>query len=172
MGQYAALMYSFPIWKQFVVPCPVLTVASWLAYRFLRWHRKASVSRSPRESCLVSLHRDRFLDFSPIKNLGLSPCPGFTTIINYKKLDGIFLLMLRGLLSYWGEGSLKSWSCWEVLVEDCDKKYTTQVLSAPCPRGFWGVGSPTWHSWPHHSIVICLWTFLCASMFSVVKLGP
>ena len=27
----------FPIWNQSVVPCPVLTVASWSAYRFLRW---------------------------------------------------------------------------------------------------------------------------------------
>ena len=27
---------AFPIWKQSVVPCPVLTVASWPAYRFLR----------------------------------------------------------------------------------------------------------------------------------------
>ena len=26
----------FPIWNQFVVPCPVLTVAYWPAYRFLR----------------------------------------------------------------------------------------------------------------------------------------
>ena len=26
----------FPIWIQSVVPCPVLTVASWLAYRFLK----------------------------------------------------------------------------------------------------------------------------------------
>ena len=26
----------FPIWNQCIVPCPVLTVASWLAYRFLR----------------------------------------------------------------------------------------------------------------------------------------
>ena len=26
----------FPIWNQSVVPCPVLTVASWRAYRFLR----------------------------------------------------------------------------------------------------------------------------------------
>ena len=27
---------SFPIWNQSVVPCPVLPVASWPAYRFLR----------------------------------------------------------------------------------------------------------------------------------------
>ena len=26
----------FPIWNQYVIPCPVLTVASWPAYRFLR----------------------------------------------------------------------------------------------------------------------------------------
>ena len=26
----------FPIWNQSVVPCPIWTVASWLAYRFLR----------------------------------------------------------------------------------------------------------------------------------------
>ena len=26
----------FPVWNQSVVPCPVLTVASWSAYRFLR----------------------------------------------------------------------------------------------------------------------------------------
>ena len=28
----------FPIWKQSIVPCPVLTVASWSAYRFLKRH--------------------------------------------------------------------------------------------------------------------------------------
>ena len=27
---------SFPIWNQSVVPCPVLTVASWPAYKFLK----------------------------------------------------------------------------------------------------------------------------------------
>ena len=29
-------MYSFPIWSQFVIPCPVLIVAPWPAYRVLR----------------------------------------------------------------------------------------------------------------------------------------
>ena len=28
----------FPIWNQSVVPCPILTVASWPAYRFLKRH--------------------------------------------------------------------------------------------------------------------------------------
>ena len=26
----------FPVWNQFIVPCSVLTIVSWLAYRFLR----------------------------------------------------------------------------------------------------------------------------------------
>ena len=29
-------MYSIPIWNQSDVPCPVLTVASWFAWRFLK----------------------------------------------------------------------------------------------------------------------------------------
>jgi len=33
----------FPVWKQSVVPCPVLTVASWPAYRFLRRQVRWSV---------------------------------------------------------------------------------------------------------------------------------
>ena len=36
-GDSTALMYSFPSFdSHFVIPCPVLTVASWRAYRFLR----------------------------------------------------------------------------------------------------------------------------------------
>ena len=35
--QHSTLMYSpFPVWNQSIVPCSVLTIASWPAYRFLR----------------------------------------------------------------------------------------------------------------------------------------
>ena len=34
--QYRAWRAPFPIWNQSIVTCPVLTVASWPAYRFLR----------------------------------------------------------------------------------------------------------------------------------------
>ena len=61
-----------PIWKQSVIPCPVLTVASWPAYRFLkrkvRWSgisislrifhslcsQKSSSKQKPRTRCLHS----------------------------------------------------------------------------------------------------------------------
>ena len=34
---------SFPIWNQSIVPCPVLTVASWPAYRFVKRQARWSV---------------------------------------------------------------------------------------------------------------------------------
>jgi len=52
---------SFPIWNQSVVPCPVLTVASWPAYRFLnRWPKYWSFSISPSNeySGLISFRMD------------------------------------------------------------------------------------------------------------------
>ena len=33
----------FPIWNLSVIPCPVLTIASWPAYRFLRRHVRVKV---------------------------------------------------------------------------------------------------------------------------------
>ena len=36
----------FPIWNQSVGPCPVLTVASWPAYRFLNSQQRLSISYS------------------------------------------------------------------------------------------------------------------------------
>ena len=47
----------FPIWNQSVVPCPVLTVASWPAYRFLRRQvRWSDISISLRIFQFVVIH--------------------------------------------------------------------------------------------------------------------
>ena len=40
------LHFTFPIWNRSIFPCPVLTVASWPAYRFLR--RQVKWSGTPR----------------------------------------------------------------------------------------------------------------------------
>ena len=47
----------FPIWNQFVVPCPVLTVASWPAYRFHHPKRLTNLNFSNlvSEKCYFSL---------------------------------------------------------------------------------------------------------------------
>ena len=54
---------SFPFWNQSAVPCPVLTVASWPAYRFLR--RKVRWSRIPISwrifHCLLWSTQSKFL---------------------------------------------------------------------------------------------------------------
>ena len=54
----------FPIWNQSVVPCPVLTVASWPAYRFLR--RQVRWSDIP-----ISWRLFQFMVIHTIKGFGI-----------------------------------------------------------------------------------------------------
>ena len=53
----------FPIWNQFVVPCPVLTVASWPAYRFL--NRQVRLSGMP-----ISFRIFQFIVIHTVKGFG------------------------------------------------------------------------------------------------------
>ena len=57
-------MYLFPIWNQSVVPCPVLTVAFWPAYRFLR--RQVRWSGIP-----ISLRIFQFVVIHTVKGFGV-----------------------------------------------------------------------------------------------------
>ena len=54
----------FPIWNQSVVPCPVLTVASWPAYRFLR--RQVKWSGIP-----ISFRIFQFVVIHTVKGFGI-----------------------------------------------------------------------------------------------------
>ena len=54
----------FPIWNQSIVPCPVVTVASWPAYRFLR--RQVRLCGSP-----VSLRIFHSLLWSRVKGFSI-----------------------------------------------------------------------------------------------------
>ena len=50
----------FPIWNQSIVPCPILTVASWPAYRLLRRQvRWSGIPISFRISQFVVIHTDK-----------------------------------------------------------------------------------------------------------------
>ena len=54
----------FPIWNQSVFPCPVLTVASWPAYRFLK--------RQVRWSCIpISFRIFQFIVIHTVKGFGI-----------------------------------------------------------------------------------------------------
>ena len=55
---------SFPIWNQSVVPYPVITVASWPAYRFLR--RQVRQSGIP-----ISLRTFQFVVIHTVKGFGI-----------------------------------------------------------------------------------------------------
>ena len=54
----------FPIWNQCVIPCPVLTVASWPAYRFLK--RQVRWSGIP-----ISKNFPQFLVIHTVKGFGI-----------------------------------------------------------------------------------------------------
>jgi len=64
----------FPIWNQSIVPCPVLIVVSWPAYRFLRrqvkvvWYSK------------IFKNFPQFVEIQPSKALAVSEADGFSGI--------------------------------------------------------------------------------------------
>ena len=66
----------FPIWNQCVVPCPVLTVASWPAYRFLK--RQVRWSDIP-----ISFRIFQFVVIHTVKGFG---------IVNKAEIDGFLEL--------------------------------------------------------------------------------
>ena len=84
----------FPIWKQSVVPCPVLTVASWSAYRFLR--RQVRQSGFP-----VSKNFPQFVVIHAVKGFG---------IVNKAEIDVFLELscfsMSQQMLAIWSLVSL------------------------------------------------------------------
>ena len=86
----------FPIWNQSVVPCPVLTVASWVVYRFLR--RQVRWSGIP-----ISWRIFQFVVIHIVKGFG---------IVNKAEVD-VFLelfLFFRWSNGYW------QFDLWEFMV--------------------------------------------------------
>ena len=65
MTIYSLLIRTpFPIWNQSVVPCPILTVASWLAYRFLKRQVRWS-------GILISFRIFQFIVIHTVKGFGI-----------------------------------------------------------------------------------------------------
>ena len=80
----------FPIWNQSVVPCPVLIVASWPAYRFLK--RQVRWSGIPN-----SFRIFQFIVIHTVKAFG---------IVNKTEIDvflelSCFFLMIQQMLAIW-----------------------------------------------------------------------
>ena len=112
-GDYTySLTYSFLIWNQSVVPCPVLTVASWSAQRFLR--RQIRWSGIP-----ISL---RIFQFVVIH-----------TVTGFSIINEADVFFWNSLTSLWSSG------CWE--PDPCSSafsksnlylwKFSVYILSKP-----------------------------------------
>ena len=76
----------FPIWNLSVVPCPVLTIASWPAYRFLK--------RQVRWSCIISQNFPQLIVIHTVKGFG---------VVNKAEMD----VFLKLLLFWWSS------RCWQ-----------------------------------------------------------
>ena len=79
----------FPIWSQSVVPCPVLTVASWTAYSFLK--RQVKLSGIP-----ISFRIFQFVVIHTVKGFG---------IVNKQKhmffWNSLAFSMIQQMLAIW-----------------------------------------------------------------------
>ena len=98
----------FPIWNQSVVPCPVLTVASWPAYRFLR--RQVRSSR-----ILISKNFPQFVVIHSVK--------GFS-VVNEAEVDAFLELScffydptdVGNLISGFSAFSKSSFNIWKFSI--------------------------------------------------------
>ena len=109
----------FPIWNQSVVPCPVLTVASWPAYRFLkRWVMWSGIPISYRIFQFTMIHT--------VKGFGIA---------NKAEID-VFLELscffddpvpLPFLKPAWTSGSSRFTYCWSLTWENFERYFTRHV---------------------------------------------
>ena len=132
---------SIPIWNQFMVPCPFVTVASWPVYRFLR-----------RKVVWYSYLLKNFPQSVVIHTI-----KGFS-IVNEAEVD-IFLELpcfLQKMLALWSLVSLPLWN------PPCFWKFTVHVLLKPSLKDFEHNLVSMWND----SNCMVLWTFFwhCPSL--------
>ena len=109
----------FPVWNQSVVPCPVLTVASWPAYRFLR--RQVRWSGIP-----ISFRIFQFVVIHTVKGFG---------IVNKAKAD-VFLELFCFFDDPTDVGNLTSGSSVFSKSSSNIWKFTVHILLKPGLENF------------------------------------
>ena len=138
----------FPVWNQSVVPCPVLTVASWPAYRFLK--RQVRWSGIP-----ISFRIFQFVVIHTVKGFG---------IVNKAKID-VFLELscfyndptdVNNLISGTCAFSKTSLNIWKFMVH---------VLLKPGLENFEHYFASVWDE----CNCVVVWTFLALPFFGIGK---
>ena len=128
----------FPIWNQSMIPCPVLTVASWPAYRFLRMQVRWS-------GIPISWRIFQFAVIHPVKDFG---------IVNKAEVD-VFLIFscffddppdVGYLISGSSNGSKSSLNIW---------KFTAHIQLKPGLENFEHYFASVWDE--YNCVVV--WVF-------------
>ena len=103
----------FPIWNQSVVPCPVLTAASWPAYRFLK--RQIRWSGTP-----ISFRIFQFIVIHTVKGFGIVNKAEmfFWNSLAFSMIQQMLpiwsLVPLPFLKPAWTSGSSRFTYCWSL----------------------------------------------------------
>ena len=104
----------FPIWNQSVVPCPVLTIASWPAYRFLK--RKVRWSGIP-----ISQNFPQFVVIHTVKGFGIvkkAERDVFLELSSFAMIQRMLAIWSQVPLPFlkpaWTSGSSQFTYCWSL----------------------------------------------------------
>ena len=128
----------FPIWNQFAVPCPVLTVASWPAYKFLK--RQIRWSGIP-----ISFRTFQFIVIHTVKSFGIVEKAEIDVFLEFSCFF-YELMDVGNLISGSSAFSTSSLNVWQFLVH---------VLLKPSLKDF----EPNLASMWNECNCTVLWTF-------------
>jgi len=108
----------FPVWNQSFIPCPVLTVATWPAYRFFRRQvRWSGIPISLRIShSLLCPHSQRLWHYQQSRSRCFSGTLYLFSMVQ-RRLAILSLVPLPFLNPAWISGSLPFMSCWSLAWE-------------------------------------------------------
>ena len=117
----------FPIWNQSVVPCPVLTLASWPAYRF---HRRPVESK-----CLKSALNTRCVQYTLAIMLSMALNILFV-FLWMLKIHVVFFLLFKKLINFnWRLITLQYCSGFHRILT----RISHGCTHVPHPEVFWGL---------------------------------
>ena len=132
----------FPIWNQSVIPCPVLTVASWPAYRFLK--RQVRWSGIP-----ISFNIFQFIVLHTVKGFG---------IVNKAEID-VFLELSCFFNDPADVGNLISGSSAFSKTILNIWKFTVHILLNPGLENFEHYFTSMWDEYFLNFLNLCLWFY-------------
>ena len=134
----------FPIWNQSVVPCPVLTIASWPAYRFLK--RQVRSSGIP-----ISFRIFQFIVIHTVKGFGIVNKAQIDVFLELSCFffDPVHVSNLISVSSAFSKSNLNVW------------KFSVPVLLKPSLENFERYFASVRDEWSYGVV----WTFFGVAFF-------